>query len=111
MGSREFDITFQPWTAIKSQVLADFIADFTPNIHEQVEKELLYMTEGPQVKMWTLHVDGSSNFKGCGLGIVLTSPEGEMLERSINCGFKAINNEAEYEAMIAGLSLAKEMAV
>ena len=26
----EFDITFQPRTAIKSQVLANFIADFTP---------------------------------------------------------------------------------
>ena len=52
----EFDITFQTWTAIKSQVLADFIANFTPNIHEQADKELICMTEGPQLRMWTIHV-------------------------------------------------------
>ena len=34
-----------------------------------------------------------------------------MLERSISCGFKATNNEAKYEAMIAGLNLAKAMGV
>ena len=28
----EYDITFQPCTALKSQVLANFIADFTPNV-------------------------------------------------------------------------------
>ena len=32
------DITFQPGTAIKSQVLANFIVNFTPNIYEQAEK-------------------------------------------------------------------------
>ena len=32
------DITFQPRTAIKSQVLANFIVNFTPNIYEQAEK-------------------------------------------------------------------------
>ena len=105
----EFDITFHPWTAIKSQGLVDFIANFPPNIHEQAEKELFCMTEGPQLGMWTLHVDGSSNFKGSGLGRVLTSADGDKLERSISCGFKITNNEAEYEAMIAGLNLAKEI--
>ena len=30
----EFDITFKPRIAIKSQVLANFIDDFAPNIHE-----------------------------------------------------------------------------
>ena len=69
------------------------------------------MTKRPQLGMWTLHVDGSSNFKGSGLGIVLTSPDGDMLERSINCGFKVMNNEAEYEAMIASLDLAKEISM
>ena len=59
----EFDITFQPQTTIKSQVLANFIVDFIPNIYEQAEKELFCKTEGPQLETWTLHVDGSSNFK------------------------------------------------
>ena len=87
------------------------LADFMPNIHEQTEKKLLYMTKGPQLRMWTLHMDDSSNSKGKRLGIVLTSPDGDMLERWISCGFKAMNNEAEYEVMIVGLNVAKEMGV
>ena len=59
----EFDISFQPRTAIKLQVLANFIVNFTPNILEQAEKELLCMTEGAQLGMWTLHMDDLSNFK------------------------------------------------
>ena len=43
--------------------------------------------------------------------MVLTSQDGDVLERSISYGFKATNNEAEYKAMIAGLNLAKEMGV
>ena len=33
----EYDITFQPRTALKSQVLADFITDFTPNVTPQAD--------------------------------------------------------------------------
>ncbi|KAL5827790.1 hypothetical protein ACOSQ3_019640 [Xanthoceras sorbifolium] len=60
---------------------------------------------------WTLIVDRSSNARGSGLGVVLTSPEGHVIERSIRCGFKNTNNEAEYEALIAGLTLAKDLCV
>ena len=41
----EYDITFQPQTALKSQMLADFIVDFTPNAILQADKELLNLTE------------------------------------------------------------------
>ena len=105
----EYDISYKPRTALKSQVLADFIADFTPNSQVQAEKELCHLTEGQTSGTWELHVDGSSNVRGSGLGLVLTSPQGEKIEQAIRCGFKATNNEAEYEAMIAGLGLAKEM--
>ena len=40
----EYDITFQPCTTLKSQVLVDFIADFTPNVTLQADKELLNLT-------------------------------------------------------------------
>ncbi|XP_070019876.1 uncharacterized protein [Nicotiana sylvestris] len=36
----ECDITYQPRTAIKSQVLADFVADFSLGIQAEAEKEL-----------------------------------------------------------------------
>ncbi|KAL5553871.1 hypothetical protein UlMin_041272 [Ulmus minor] len=106
----EYDINFQPRTALKSQVLADFVADFAPNVTQQADKELLNLTEHSNSK-WTLTVDGSSNVNGAGIGLVLTSPEGDLIQQAIRCGFKATNNEAEYEALIAGLNLAKDMGI
>ncbi|KAL5554777.1 hypothetical protein UlMin_042178 [Ulmus minor] len=106
----EYDITFQPRTALKSQVLADFIADFTPNVTPQANKELLNLTERSNSK-WALIVDGSSNVNEASIGLVLTSQEGDLIQQAIRCGFKATNNEAEYEALIARLNLAKDMGI
>ena len=61
--------------------------------------------------MWILHVDGSSNIRGSVVGICLQSPSGEVIEQSFRLGFKASNNEAEYEAVVAGLRLAKALGV
>ncbi|KAL5551104.1 hypothetical protein UlMin_001280 [Ulmus minor] len=106
----EYDISYQPRTAIKSQALADFIADFAPSAQAQANSELLAIAT-PSHSSWTLSVDGSSNMSGAGLGLVLISPEGEIIQQAIKCGFKATNNEAEYEALIAGLMLAKDMGI
>ncbi|KAI5337380.1 hypothetical protein L3X38_016651 [Prunus dulcis] len=59
--------------------------------------------------LWTLFVDGSSNAQGCGAGLVLVSPDKVALEYALRFNFQASNNEAEYEALLAGLRLAKEM--
>ncbi|KAL5566007.1 hypothetical protein UlMin_029171 [Ulmus minor] len=96
----EYDISYQPRTAIKSQALADFIADFAPSAQAQANNELLAIATPPHSN-WTLSVDGSSNMSGAGLGLVLISPEGDIIQQAIKCGFKATNNEAEYEALIA----------
>ena len=56
---------------------------------------------------WKVFVDGSSTSKRAGAGIVLQSPEGLVIEQALTLGFKASNNEAEYEALIAGLNSAK----
>jgi len=58
---------------------------------------------------WVIDVDGSSNAKGSGVGIILEGPAGLTIEQSLRFDFKTTNNQAEYEAIIAGLSLAKEM--
>ena len=56
-----------------------------------------------------LSVDGSSNQQGSGAGIVLEGPNGVLIEQALRFAFKASNNQAEYEALIAGMLLAKEM--
>ena len=56
-------------------------------------------------------MDGSSNDGGSGAGLILVSSEGHWINCALRFEFKASNNEAEYEALIAGLKLAKEMKV
>ncbi|XP_024006657.1 uncharacterized protein LOC112083337 [Eutrema salsugineum] len=95
----EYDIEYRNRTATKSQVLADFLVELPPELVE----------DNPVVQPWILHADGSSSHKGSGVGIRLKSPEGEVIEQSFRLGFPASNNEAEYEALIAGLRLAKSI--
>ncbi|XP_015961768.1 uncharacterized protein LOC107485744 [Arachis duranensis] len=93
----EFDIQYQPRGSIKSQYLADFMVELTqPCMDEQ----------SPD---WILFVDGASNPQGSGAGILLESPEGIILEHSLRFSFKASNNQAEYEALVAGLRLAIDL--
>ncbi|CAL8991494.1 unnamed protein product [Prunus brigantina] len=56
---------------------------------------------------WTLYVDGSSNRQGSGAGLVLRTPDHTTIEYAIRFQFRASNNEAEYEALLAGLRLAQ----
>lgn len=96
---------YQPRTAIKSQILVEFVADFTPSLMPEVNKEFLLET-GTSSGVWTLFTDSASNVKGSGLGIVLKLPTCRMIRQSIKTP-KFTNNKVEYEAMIAGLELAK----
>jgi hypothetical protein len=99
----EFDIDYRPRTAIKAQALADFIAEFTHPWEEEGEPE--------QLEIWTVNIDGSSTKEMGGAGIILVSPEKDKFEYAIQLRFRATNNEAEYEALLAGLKLSKKMGV
>ena len=83
-------------------MLADFIA------------ELVHAEGQPPNELggtWVLQVDGSSRSTGAGVGLGLSAPDGLTFERSLRFGFRATNNEAEYEALLAGLRLSREMQV
>ncbi|KAL2475088.1 Ribonuclease H [Abeliophyllum distichum] len=56
-----------------------------------------------------LYVDGSSGEAGARAGILLVSPDGHNLNCTLRLEFKALNNDAEYEALLASLRLAQEM--
>ncbi|XP_057950823.1 uncharacterized protein LOC131145624 [Malania oleifera] len=94
----EFDIQYQPRPAVKAQVLADFIAERLPDSSTKSD-------------MWTLHVDGSSNAAGGGAGFILSAPDGSETLFALKLEFIATNNEAEYEALLAGLGLAEALGV
>ena len=52
-----------------------------------------------------MHVDGAANQKGFGVGLVIISPEHIIIEKSLRLGFSTINNEAEYEALLVGMTI------
>jgi hypothetical protein len=91
----EYDIIFSPRGSIKSQVLADFVLELTTPSQEA------------SAEPWILSVDGASNLRGSGARVVLEGPDGVMIEQSLRFAFRASNNQAEYEALIAGMKLAK----
>ena len=69
-------------------------------------------TQAPtDLPIWKLSVDGAINAQGSGAGLILTSPEGINIEYALRFGFQASNNEAEYEAVIAGLNLAYSLEI
>ena len=101
----EFDIIYKPKTAIKGQVLADFVIEF-------ISAEPAKNTPTPaDLSIWKLFVDGATNAQGSGAGLILTSPEGIDIEYALRFKFQASNNEAEYEAVIEGLNLAHSLEI
>ena len=58
-----------------------------------------------------MHFDGSKMRTGLGAGVVLTFPKGDKLKYALQVHFAASNNVAEYEALIHGLRLAKELGI
>ncbi|GJS15791.1 reverse transcriptase domain-containing protein [Tanacetum coccineum] len=60
---------------------------------------------------WVLFTDGSSCIDGSGAGLIITNPEGMKFTYALRFRFNATNNEAEYEALIAGLRIAEQMRV
>ena len=101
----EFDIRYKPKNAIKGQVLADFVMEFTSTKLTEDTRET------PDLPIWKLSVDGAANAQGSSVGLILTSPEGIDIEYALRFRFQASNNEAEYEAVILGLNLAHSMEV
>ena len=95
-------LKYVPCTAIKYQALVDFINDWT---------EMQMPEEKPDNTYWTIHFDGSRQLEGSGAGVVLTSPRGENFCYVLRLMFPCTNNTAEYEALLHGLRLAKEMSL
>ena len=97
----EFDIDYKRRPAIKAQALADFITEALHQVDEG--------TDTSEIPLWTLHVDGSSTNASSGAGLVLRSPDDSTFEYALRFGFRASNNEAEYEALVTGLQLARQV--
>ncbi|GJR98356.1 reverse transcriptase domain-containing protein [Tanacetum coccineum] len=105
-----YNITFIPRNAVKGQVLSDFLLEFPKG-----EKEESYFRtpkafpEKDDTETWTLFTNGASSPKGSGAGLVLIGPSGIEYTYALRPTFLSTNNKAEYEALLAGLRIAREM--
>ena len=87
------------------------MAEFTePEIKElpldgNMDEKLVGTISQYCLPTWEVYVDGASNQKGLGVGLVLMSPEKVVIEKSLRLDFSTTNNEAEYEALLEGIAM------
>ncbi|XP_062173678.1 uncharacterized protein LOC133879154 [Alnus glutinosa] len=82
------------------KALADFFLEFcnTPEPRDPAQHPL-----------WVVYVDGSSQCQRSGVGVILKSPQKQKFQYAIKLDFATTNNEVEYEAVLAGLAIAREV--
>jgi ribonuclease HI len=95
-------LSFVPRKAIKSQVLADFLAEW---VNTQLP------TAPIQPELWTIYFDGSPMKTRAGAALLFISPLGKHVRYVLRLHFPASNNVAEYEALVNGLRIAIELGV
>ncbi|XP_026377698.1 uncharacterized protein LOC113271995 [Papaver somniferum] len=115
---KQFNVFYEMRTAVKAQVVVDFLTDFPLSDEDEVEdipgieeyqEDLAELLEASRPLRWEVFVDGVSTKDGPGLGIVFTTPKGRKMVHSFRLEFKATNNVTEYEAAIHALRLIVEM--
>ena len=92
----KFDIQYQPRGLMKIQFMDAFLAEFDGN-------------DITTPDWWTLYINGASNVKESGVGIILEGPNNITLEQALKLNFKASNNQTKYKALISGLKLARKV--
>ncbi|GKC46198.1 reverse transcriptase domain-containing protein, partial [Tanacetum coccineum] len=105
------------------KVLADFLADTPTEINAAAEvvnnlrgEDILESSNSredltPGLKAWRLYTDGTSNNEGSGAGLILIAPDDVEYSYALRLNFSNSNKDAEYEALLTGLRIAKEMQV
>jgi ribonuclease HI len=95
-------LAYAPRKAIKSQILADFVAEWT---NPQLPLPQI------QAECWTLYFDGSVMKTGVGAGLLFVSPLGEHMQYAWRLHFPASNNMAEYKALLCSLKISIETSI
>ena len=112
---RAFDIKYMPRTSVKGQILIDLVAEFAePTLEEMSTTQnmdgksvgTISLQEPP---VWKIYVNGTANQRGSGVGLVLISLEKLTIEKSLRLRFSAMNNKAEYEALLEGIFMVRKM--
>ena len=95
-------ISYTPQMAIKSQVLADFVVEWT-----EVQMPPAVVDQ----EYWTMYFDESLMKKGVSAGLVFISPLWVCMRYMVHIHFPSSNNVAEYEVLINGLCITIELGI
>ncbi|GJZ85780.1 reverse transcriptase domain-containing protein [Tanacetum coccineum] len=104
-----YNITYEPRSAIKGQILANFINEVPVGSEAMVPQETQYTIDHEKdcKEEWVLYTDGASSAKGSGIGLILINPTMTEYTYALRLNFESTNNQAEYEALLAGLRCKK----
>ena len=98
-----------PCISVKGQILTDLVAEFTKTpLKERVEEQNMDVKSVGAISVqeplsWRVYVDGATNHRGFGIGLVLISPKRITIEKSLRLDFSTTNNEAEYKVLLVGM--------
>ncbi|XP_034695730.1 uncharacterized protein LOC117921893 [Vitis riparia] len=113
----EFDIHYVTHKSVKGSIIADHLASLPISDDKSVDddfpdEQIVSMTS---IKGWRLYFDGAANQSRFGIGILLISPQGDHIPRSVRLAFsdhhRLTNNIVEYEACITGLETALDLVI
>ena len=110
-----FDIKYMPRTSIKGQVLADLVAEFAESPLEEeegkqdIDGKLVGVVSLQEPLSYRVYVNGAANQRGSRVGLVVISLDKIIIEKFLRLGFSVTNNEAEYEALLVGMTMVQNM--
>ena len=86
------------------------MVQFTECVASKGKGTLNVMTASASVvSTWEVYTDGAANRKGAGVGIMLVTLEKLVMEKSLRLGFLAMNNEVEYETLLASMAMVNQL--
>ncbi|XP_076957280.1 uncharacterized protein LOC143632732 [Bidens hawaiensis] len=107
----EHSIEYKPRPSNKGQVLADFFVEVPTGKVQECMFEQQPPIPSDESQQWTLFTNEASSGEGSGAGLKLINPDGQEFTYAIKLNFKSTNNEAKYEAFLAGLRIVKKLGV
>ena len=112
---KEFDIQYVTQKSLKGSIVADHLASFPVSDDRPIDDDFLdeRFVLITSITGWQLYFDGAANQPGFGIGILLISPQGDHIPRSVRLIFsnhhQLTNNIVEYVACITGLETALDL--
>ena len=113
----EFDIHYITQKSIRGSIVADHLASLPVFYGRAIDDDFLTEDVAAVTSLsgWHMYFDGATSHSGYGIDILLISPHGDHILRSVRLVFldrhPTTNNIVEYEACILGLEMTLELGI